>query len=168
MLTAFNQNWRTTDLPFSLALANRVTTGVSFSTPSGAIRNSQIWASAGFRGFGPVMTFPGAGAGMDGMGCGCGCAGRGLSGLTMDGTGLLGTGLFCWPPFGGDGSCNWGMAELIAGAIGFYALYSMFRTSKTMHTELAGAAVRRRKRRAAKYRERAKKLEDKPFGGIFA
>ena len=89
MLTPFNQNWRTTHKPFSLALANTVNTGVSFSTPSGAIRNSQIWARAGFRGFGPVMTFPGAGmdnvqgfgqlplnyvrAGFAGVGCGCNC-----------------------------------------------------------------------------------------------
>lgn len=79
MLTPFNQNWRTTRRPFSLALANTVTTGVSFDTPSGAIRNSQIWASAGFRGFGPVMTFPGAG--MDGIGCGCGCGGGCSSGM---------------------------------------------------------------------------------------
>jgi len=87
MLTAFNQNWRTTNLAHSLALANTVTTGVSFTTPSGAIRNSQIWGSAGFRGFGPVMTFPGAGmdglgqmplnyqrAGFFGVGCGCNCS----------------------------------------------------------------------------------------------
>ena len=71
MLTAFNQNWHTTHLPFSLALANTVNTGGSFDTPSGAIRNSQIWASAGFRGLGPTLTFPGAG--MDGLGCGCAC-----------------------------------------------------------------------------------------------
>ena len=74
MLTSFDQNWHTTHRPFSLALANTVSTGVSFDTPSGAIRNSQIWARAGFRGLGPVLTFPG-GAGLDGIGCGCGCAG---------------------------------------------------------------------------------------------
>ena len=90
MLTAFNQNWHTTNLPYSLALANTVNTGGSFTTSSGAVRNSKIWASAGFRGLGPVLTFPGAG--MDGMGCGCGCGGgcghgSGLSGLTFDGTG---------------------------------------------------------------------------------
>lgn len=75
MIFNFPQNWRTSLLPHSLSLANRVNTGGSFSTPSGAIQNSKIWASAGFRGFGPVMTFPGAG--MDGMGCGCGCDGGG-------------------------------------------------------------------------------------------
>ena len=89
MLTSFNQNWRTSSLPFSLSLANSVNTGTSFTTPSGATQNSQVWASAGFRGYGPVMTFPG-GAGMDGLGmlmsggsphagggCGCGCGGKG-------------------------------------------------------------------------------------------
>ena len=172
MLTAFNQNWHTTNLPYSLALANTVNTGGSFSTSSGAVRNSKIWASAGFRGLGPVLTF--RGAGMDGMGCGCGCgggcggrAGRGLSGLTFDGTGVLGTGLFCWPP-SADGSCSWGIAELILGAMGLYAVYSMFRQTKVFHTELEGAAQRRRKRRAAKYRQRAKALEEKPLGGIFS
>lgn len=73
MIIPHNQNWRTTLLPFSLALKNTVNTGVSFDTSSGAIANSQRWASAGFRGYGPVMSFPGAG--MDGMGCGCGCDG---------------------------------------------------------------------------------------------
>jgi hypothetical protein len=69
-------------LPYSLALMNAVNTGGSFDTPSGTIANQKTWASAGFRGFGPVMTFPG-GSGMDGMGCGCdggcgcGCSGDG-------------------------------------------------------------------------------------------
>jgi hypothetical protein len=60
-------------LPFSLSLKNSVNTGVSFDTPSGAIAQAQRWAAAGFRGYGPTRTFPGAG--MDGMGCGCGCGG---------------------------------------------------------------------------------------------
>ena len=71
MLTPFNQNWRTSTLPFSLALANTVNTGVSFSTPSGAIANSQRWASRGFQGYGPRIQY-GPGAGLDGLGCGCG------------------------------------------------------------------------------------------------
>jgi hypothetical protein len=87
MIFGQQQNWRTSTLPFSLALKNTVNTGVSFDTPSGAIANSQRWASAGFRGFGPVMTFPGAG--MDGMGCGCGCGGNGGG----DWTGLVCLGL---------------------------------------------------------------------------
>lgn len=83
MLTPFDQNWRTSLLPFSLALANAVNTGGSFSTPSGAARNSKIWASAGFRGLGPTLTFPG-GAGMDGLGgCGCGCGGTGSAGALL-------------------------------------------------------------------------------------
>ena len=76
MIFPNQQNWRTSRLPFSLALKNTVNTGVSFDTSSGAIANSQRWASAGFRGYGPVMTYPGAG--MDGLGgCGCGCGGNG-------------------------------------------------------------------------------------------
>lgn len=96
MIFNFPQNWRTSLLPYSLALMNRVNTGGSFTTPSGAIANSKIWASAGFRGFGPVMTFPGAG--MDGLGCGCGCGGAG--GCGGGGSNLLlwafaGLGIYC-------------------------------------------------------------------------
>jgi hypothetical protein len=77
MIFPFPQNWRTSLLPFSLALKNTVNTGVSFDTASGAIANSQRWASRGFQGFGPRMQYPGAG--MDGLGCGCGCdSGSGL------------------------------------------------------------------------------------------
>src|SRR5215813_2663007 len=70
MLFPFPSEWRTTLLPFSLALKDTVNTGVTFDTPSGAIAESQRWATAGFRGFGPRMVFPGAG--MDGLGCECG------------------------------------------------------------------------------------------------
>ena len=76
MIYPKDQNWRTSLKPFTLSLANAVNTGVSFDTPSGTIANQKFWASSGFRGFGPVNTFPG-GAGMDGMGCGCGCGGGG-------------------------------------------------------------------------------------------
>lgn len=76
MIYPFPQNWQTTARPFSLALTNAVSTGVSYSTPSGTVPNQKRWASAGFRGFGPTMTFPG-GSGLDGMGCGCGCDGNG-------------------------------------------------------------------------------------------
>lgn len=78
MLYPFNQNWRVSPKPFSLALSNAVNTGVSFDTPSGTIANQKAWAAAGFRGlggYGPKMTFPGAG--LDGGGCGCGCNGGG-------------------------------------------------------------------------------------------
>lgn len=72
MIFPFNQNWRTSRKPFALSLANSVNTGISYSTASGTVPNQQRWASAGFRGFGPTMTFPG-GSGLDGMGnCGCG------------------------------------------------------------------------------------------------
>lgn len=82
MIFAFPQNWRTSQNPFSLALTNAVNTGVSFDTTSGTIANQKRWASAGFRGFGPTMTFPG-GSGLDGMGCGCGCDGNGGGGSTL-------------------------------------------------------------------------------------
>lgn len=74
MIVPHQQNWRTSTLPFSLALKNTINTGVSFDTPSGGIANSQWWASRGFQGYGPRIQYPG-GAGMDGLGCGCGCDG---------------------------------------------------------------------------------------------
>ena len=78
MIFPFNQNYRTSTKPFSLSLFNTVNTGVSYATPSGTVPNQQRWASAGFRGFGPSMTFPG-GAGLDGLhGCGCGGNGGGV------------------------------------------------------------------------------------------
>lgn len=76
MLFPFNQNWRTSQKPFSLSLTNAVNTGISYSTPSGTVPNQQRWASAGFRGYGPTMTFPG-GSGLDGLHGGCGCGGNG-------------------------------------------------------------------------------------------
>jgi hypothetical protein len=74
MIFKHAQNWRTSHLPYSLALWNTVNTGGSFNTPSGAIRNTKWWAERGFQGYGPKIQYPG-GAGMDGMGCGCGCGG---------------------------------------------------------------------------------------------
>lgn len=74
MIYPFNQHWRTSLKPHTLSLARAVNTGVTFTTPSRAMANSKIWASAGFRGYGPTLTFPG-GSGMDGLGCGCGCGG---------------------------------------------------------------------------------------------
>jgi hypothetical protein len=79
MIFPKNQNWQTSRLPFSLALANRINTGVSFNTPSNAIAESQRWARRGFQGvsgYGPRIQYP-IGAGMDGLGCGCGCGGSG-------------------------------------------------------------------------------------------
>lgn len=118
MLTTFNQNWRTTHLPFSLALANTVTTGVSFDTPSGATRNSQIWGRAGFRGLGPVLTFPG-GSGMDGVGrCHCGMG-------QIDTSTLFAPVQNISSAFGSFGWAEW----LIIAGVG-YMLFSTFLTSK--------------------------------------
>jgi hypothetical protein len=71
----FSQNWRTSLNPWALSLKNAVSTGVSFNTPSRTIANQKAWASAGFRGYGPTRTFPGAG--LDGMSCGCNGGGNG-------------------------------------------------------------------------------------------
>lgn len=70
MIVPFRQNWRTSILPWSLALKNTINTGVSFDTSSGGIAQSQRWASRGFQGYGPLIQYPG-GSGMDGLGCGC-------------------------------------------------------------------------------------------------
>lgn len=121
-----NQNWRTSQLPFSLSLANRVNTGVSIDFPSGGLAERQRWASRGFQGYGPRIQYPNRG--MDGLGllmsgsaqkphggCGCGCGGHGncghipntgVSGLAFDGT------------------------TLIVGLVGAYALYAMFMQGK--------------------------------------
>lgn len=68
--------------------------------------------------------------GMGGLGCGCGCTSGppayGLSGLSMDGTGLMGTGLFA----GGTDLSTWGAGEYVTVGIGAYALYSLFSTGK--------------------------------------
>ena len=117
MLTPFNQNWTTTRLPFSLALANTVTTGVSFDTPSGATRNSQIWGRAGFRGLGPVLSFPG-GSGMDGMQCHCGMGQIDLTSAPAPVQNIASA-------FGGFGWAEW----LILAGVG-YMLFSTFLTTK--------------------------------------
>jgi hypothetical protein len=82
--------------------------------------------------------------------------------LSFDGTGLFGTGLF-----GGDIS-TWGWPEAVAGLIGVYAVYSMFFQAKQTKYRVEMAAGRRRKRRATKYRAKAKRLEEATTGfGIF-
>lgn len=84
----------------------------------------------------------------------------------------LSTGIFCWPPFASDGSCSWGWSEGIIAVVGAYAIYSIFFTTKTKakkgYLALEVKAHKRRKSRATKYRERAKALEAKGLGGIFA
>jgi hypothetical protein len=161
MIFPRNQNWRTSRLPFSLALANTVHTGVSFNTASGMIANQKWWATRGMQGYGPRIQYPGAG--MDGLGCHCGggCGG-GMGGLTFDGTGLFGTGLFS-----GDIS-TWGISEGLAALLGAYAIYSMIFQTKQTKYRLEASAQRRRKSRAARLRAKAKRLEERGLGGIFA
>lgn len=164
MIYPRNQNWQTSRLPFSLALANDVSTGVSFNTPGGFIGTQQRWARAGFQGFGPRKQY--SGAGMDGLGHGCGCGGgcgcgsHGMGGLTFDGTGLFGTGIF-----GGDPS-TWGIAEIVAGALGIWVVRAVVLQFGQEKVRAQGLAQRRRKSRAARLRAKAKALEDAPFGGL--
>lgn len=82
----------------------------------------------------------------------------GMRGLSFDGTGLFGTGLFS-----GDVS-TWGVTELVAGLIGVYAVYSMFFQAKQTKYRLEMGAGRRRKKRAASYRAKAKRLEEQTEG----
>jgi hypothetical protein len=83
----------------------------------------------------------------------------GLSGLTFDGTGLFGTGLFS-----GDVS-TWGVPEIIASGFGAYAVYSMFFQAKQHKYRLESKVRRSRVSRAAKYRRKAKELESRE--GLF-
>lgn len=87
---------------------------------------------------------------------------QGMGGLSFDGTGLLGTGLFS-----GDMS-SWGITEIILGLVGAYAVYSMIFQAKQTNYRLQGAAQKRRKSKAVKYREAAKRLEAAEVGGWFA
>ena len=102
-----------------------------------------------FKGFGSYFgtptyfSTPAGQSGILGLGCACGCAGRcnqGLMGLTMDGTGLLGTGLFA----GGFNVSTWGPAEVVTAAAGVYVLYSVFFTTR--------AGVRRGHRKVSAFR----------------
>ena len=142
MITAFDQNWHTTRLPYSLALANTVNTGGSFSTSSGAVRNSKIWASAGFRGLGPVLTFPGAG--MDGMGCGCGCNGKSA------GMGQI---------FGSWDVSTWGFPEWALIGLGLYVAFSVLSTTKRSVAAVTGV-VRKRRTRIRRRRQLKQELKE--------
>jgi hypothetical protein len=84
--------------------------------------------------------------------------GKGISGLTFDGTGLLGTGLFS-----GDVT-TWGIPEAVTGLVGIYAVYAMFFQAKQTKYRLEAVAGRRRKRKAAKYRAKAQQLEAQTTG----
>ena len=82
---------------------------------------------------------------------------KGMGGLTFDGTGLLGTGLFS-----GD-ITTWGFPELIVGLVGVYAIYSMFFQTRQLKREatsrLYARGKTRRTSRAARLRAQADKLE---------
>jgi hypothetical protein len=84
--------------------------------------------------------------------------GGGLRGLSFDGTGFLGTGLFA-----GDVT-TWGWGELLFGAIGIYAIYSMFYQAKQTKYRMEIGAGRRRKKRAVSLRAKAKRLEEQTEG----
>jgi hypothetical protein len=88
---------------------------------------------------------------------------RGVSGLTFDGTGIFGTGLFS------SDITTWGIPELVIGLFGAYAIYAMFYQAKQTKYRAEAAASRRRKSRAARYRARAKALEEGSgiLGSIF-
>ena len=72
----------------------------------------------------------------------------GMSGLSFDGTGFLGTGLFS-----GDMS-TWGIGEIVFGVVGIYAIYAMFFQVKQTKYRMEISAGRRRKRKAISLRER--------------
>ena len=95
--------------------------------------------------------------------------GRGMGGLTFDGTGLLGTGLFS----GGLDLSTWTWAEYLATAVGIYVVYSVLSTTSRHARSVAGipgnisarrAAAARRRRRAAELRKEAAQMDQ---GGFF-
>lgn len=79
----------------------------------------------------------------------------GMSGLTFDGTGLLGTGLFS-----GDYT-TWGVPELVAGLFGAYALYSSFHQAKQHKYRWEAGKTKRTRSKITKYKTKAKQLEAK-------
>ena len=83
---------------------------------------------------------------------------QGLGGLTFDGTGLFGTGVFS-----GD-IWSWGVTEVVFGLIGIYSFYAMFHQAKQTKYRAEMSAGRRRKSKAVRLRARAKKLEEKTTG----
>ena len=82
----------------------------------------------------------------------------GMRGLSFDGTGFLGTGLFS-----GDIS-TWGVSELLAGLVLGYMIYSTIHQGKQTKYRLEMGAGRRRKRRASSLRAKAKRLEEQTEG----
>lgn len=83
---------------------------------------------------------------------------QGISGLSFDGSGFLGTGLFA-----GDYT-TWGVGEIIFGVIGAYAVYTMFFHARGTKQRLVEGAGRRRKSRASSLRAKAKRLEEQTEG----
>ena len=73
---------------------------------------------------------------------GLGCS-QGMGALTMDGTGLMGTGLFS----GGLDLSTWGAGEIAALAFGAFVLFSVFST-----TERGYQTAKRRVRRVVRRR----------------
>lgn len=106
----------------------------------------------------------------------------GMTGLGAagEGAGIFGTGILCWPPswwpnfLGGDdsGSCTWQGLDWFTILFIGYGIYSIFFTTKKKakagYLGLEVKAQKRRKARAEKYRAKAKALEAKGLGGIFA
>lgn len=96
-------------------------------------------------------------------GCNCGChKQRGMGGLTFNGTGLFGTGLFA----SGLDLTQWTWAEWAALLLGGYVLYSVFSTTaqgarkvRRGYGYVSGFGKRRRRAKAARYREKARLLE---------
>jgi hypothetical protein len=123
--------------PHSLGLQNDVTISTpGFDSNPLMVNQKRFW-----------------GAGLQGPGC---C--KGLGGLTFDGSGLFGTGLFS-----GDVS-SWGVSEVLASMVGMYAFYSMFYQAKQTKYRIEGARRRQRVSKAKRLRERAKRLEEKTVG----
>ena len=82
---------------------------------------------------------------------------RGLGTFTMDGTGLLGTGLFS----GGLDFSTWGAGEYITILGGIWVLYSVFHTTGQAASYAAGTRSRYRKRKAEGYRKLAAEYSKK-------
>ena len=77
-------------------------------------------------------------------GLGCNCA-RGMGAFSMDGTGLLGTGLFS----GGTDLSTWGVGEWLVIAFGVYAASSFVGDTKRGYSRVSKGIRRRRKAVAA-------------------
>jgi hypothetical protein len=125
--------------PHSIGLANNMTVPSPGFDENPLIRNTKRFHGAGLQG----------------------CGKCGMGGLTFDGSGFLGTGLFS-----GDIS-TWGASEAVAAMIGAYAVYSMFYQAKQTKYRAQSAMGRRRKRRAKELRDKAKRLEDKGTSSLF-